>query len=166
MRRSRRRVPSFRIASDGLWRGDPEDGSNRCSEQINKERPSRSDTDHAFNHASQEEIDQVADDLGRHDRHCQPPRPETSLEPPDASGVERNCDDEQSEPGYAAERRELRMSARIQRPDVIQCGPWPHQGDSGERSRPCSPQQKDAKSRDAAGTSRNLVSGIHVLNIN
>jgi hypothetical protein len=58
------------------------------AQKIDEQRTGDYDTDAAFDSVSRERVDQIAGELGRDDRDCQPPSPNAVLEPTYSCGGE------------------------------------------------------------------------------
>src|SRR5277367_2055370 len=120
------------------------------AQQIDEQRAGDYYTDAAFDQVSRESVDRVSGDLGGDDRDGQPPSPHTAFEPACSGGGE--SDGEQKEQGahHFAERSELFVGARIEKPDAVQRGAWKCQGQSGEGRHAGAEDQENAHGREAA----------------
>ncbi len=121
--------------------------------------------DHASSATQQVASDAVNDipqNLSGDDSYCQSPSPKTASEPPDSCRREGRAEQQEQNSNRGAQRRELLVRRRVERPDAIERGATPKQSGGGKTCHDRTKEQENAYGRESWRLGHRLP---HMLNI-
>jgi hypothetical protein len=145
--------------------------SHLWAKEIKQHGAGNHEADSSVQDIASDEVDQIAQNLSSEDDDGESPSPKAAPEPAGRGERESHAEKEEENPYDSAERGELVVGSRIERPHSIQCCVRPQQRCSGESGHNGAEDEKDADGGHARSLSARVSAVVrprvilHVRNI-